>query len=478
MTRWRLTAIVAAIAPVVVLVTAGATPAPAPTDVHIVLYQDGVASAGDGALLRLPAGMGATYLDGSRVLDPGSLDPAWISAGFDVRDGVANRLTQFAGSPLDPDVLLDPAAADEAAAASRDWLAAGHVPGAGTRFAGLGEDALLDLHAMTLENGASLAAASPRWRYVWPRDSSFTAAAYARTGHVDDALRVLDFLRSVQEPDGSFHARYLPDGSGVPDARGLQSDGNGWALWSAWTVVDEIEDPQDRAAARARLTPLVGASTDYVLTLLDEDTFLPPPSSDYWEVHPTELTLGTAAPLLAGLEAARSFYADDEQWDRAADAARASMRLRTAIEERFGPQGYPRHASGGPQDAATTFALPPFQPTALAGAEEAWRSSVMSMLRPAGGVAPGAGWRADGVSWTPQTSLFALAGASTGETEAATSWLDWLDTHRTASGALPEKVLADGSPAAVAPLTWTSSIVVLTLVELEEQRALAATSAP
>ncbi|MFJ4106945.1 glycoside hydrolase family 15 protein [Oerskovia enterophila] len=472
--RWRLAVLGAAIAPVVVLVTAGATPSPQPTDVRIDLYQDGVATAGPGTLLRLPAGMDATYLEGSRVLDPAALDPAWLTAGIDPADGEVNRLSQVAGSPVTVGSLLDAAGAERAAASSRAWLADGRVPGAGTRFAGLGEDALLDLHALTLENGASLAAASPRWRFVWPRDSSFTAAAYARTGHVDDALRVLDFLRSVQEPDGSFHARYLPDASGVPDDRGIQSDGNGWALWSAWTVLDEIEGPEDREDARERLAPLVDASTAHVLALLDDDTDLPPPSSDYWEVHPTDLTLGTAAPLLAGLEGAMAFYRDGEQWDRAADAASAAMRLRTAIEDRFGSQGYPRAVSGGAQDAATTFTLPPFQPTALSGAEDAWRSSVMSMLRPAGGVAPGAGWRTDGVSWTPQTALFALAGASIGEEEAAESWLDWLAAHRTASGAIPEKVLADGSPAAVAPLTWSSSLVVLTLVELEDRRIEAA----
>ncbi len=89
----------AAIAPVVVLVTAGATPSPRATDVQIDLYQDGVATAGPGVLLRLPAGMGATYLEGSRVLDPAALDPAWLTDGIDPSDGEVNRLSQVAGSP-------------------------------------------------------------------------------------------------------------------------------------------------------------------------------------------------------------------------------------------------------------------------------------------------------------------------------------------------------------------------------------------
>ncbi|WP_139316096.1 glycoside hydrolase family 15 [Cellulosimicrobium sp. CUA-896] len=336
------------------------------------------------------------------------------------------------------------------------------------------------------------------------RDASFAAAAFARTGHVDDALDVLRFLARVQEDDGSFHARYLPDGSGVPDDRGLQSDGVGWVLWAADVVLAEAP-ADDRAAVAAVLRPLVDACADHALSLLAEAS-LPPASSDYWEVEPTSLTLGTAGPLLAGLEAAADFYrlaGADAPSDRpavvpalavdpgsatgeatrAADAALAATRarqgaavgaagrLRAAVEGAFGDQGYPRHVTGGARDASTAFVLPPFQPEPLDGAHDAWLASVREMLRPAGGLAPGAGWREDGISWTPQTALYALAAASSSDPDDradAREWLRWLDEHRTASGAIPEKVLADGSPAAVAPLSWSSALVVLALVELED----------
>ena len=84
--------------------------------------------------------------------------------------------------------------------------------------------------------------------------------------------------------------------------------------------------------------------------------------------------------------------------------------------------------------------------------------------------APAARWRAVVSSWTPQTPLYALAAASSSDPEDradAEDWLRWVDDHRTASGAIPEKVLADGSPAAVAPLSWSSALVVLALVELD-----------
>ena len=55
-----------------------------------------------------------------------------------------------------------------------------------------------------------------------------------------------------------------------------------------------------------------------------------------------------------------------------------------------------------------------------------------------------------------------LAAAASGDRQQALERLRWLDDHRTAEGSLPEKVLADGRPAAVAPLAWTAAAVVLT----------------
>ncbi|WP_264031636.1 glycoside hydrolase family 15 [Cellulosimicrobium sp. SH8] len=474
---WRLAAALAGFVLVPALGLTAATAVAAPTGEHIDLYQDGVAVStgpdGGTALLRLAPGAAATYLPGSRVLDPAALDPAALADGVDPADGEADRLAQVAGARLDASALLDPGRAQDAAAASRAWLASGVVPGADGPFAALGEAALLDLRALTLDDGAALAAASPKWRYVWPRDASFAAAAFARTGHVDDARDVLGFLARVQEDDGSFHARYLPDGSGVPDDRGLQSDGVGWVLWATDVVLEETPATERREVA-AELRPLVDAATDHALSLVDGEDPLPPPSSDYWEVEPTALTLGTAGPLLAGLEAAADVYSAAGENDRATDATVAAARLRMAVERSFGSQGYPRHVTGGARDASTAFVLPPFQPEPLAGADVAWRASVTEMLRPAGGLAPGAGWREDGISWTPQTTLYALTAASSSDPEDradAQEWLRWVDDHRTASGAIPEKVLADGSPAAVAPLSWSSALVVLALVELDTTTA-------
>jgi len=339
------------------------------------------------------------------------------------------------------------------------WLRAGLVPSLAGRYADMVTDALLDVRTLTLPNGASLAGWPQSWRYVWPRDAAFVAVALARTGHAADGLAVLRYLQEVQGADGAFQARYLPDGSGsVPDGRGEETDGLGWALWAAEQTV-LAEPAADRPALAASLAALVTRSLGRILALTSTATALPPPSLDYWEVRDDRLSLGTAAPLALGLRSAVPLIRLLGQ--SGVEAADRAAVLERAIEARFGPGGYPRYAGDAAMDASVAFLLPPFQASCDPGVVAAWQRATATMSRPAGGVAPGAGWKDDGISWTPETALFALTAAATGRQAVAEQYLDWLDRHRTDRGALPEKVLSDGQPAGPAPLAWTSALVVL-----------------
>lgn len=421
----RVTSVLVLSALAATLIAWGAT---GPRSARIALYSEAVVLDSDGTPTLVEEGSEPLVHDGTRVMD-------------------------------DPSSSTD----DALAAEQRAWLAAGDIPGQDGPYADMVTTALLDLRTLVREDGAAVAAWSPYWRYVWPRDSSFVAVALARTGHVDDAVGILDFLAEVQEPDGSFEARYLPDGTGqTPDDRGEQTDGTGWVLWAANEVVQAADDPR---ATAEHLRPLVTRTVHHAERLVIGDG-LPEPSPDYWEVPEDELTLGTVAPVLAGLESAVAFWTVLNEPERAATAQESAELTRNAVEEEF--DDYGRYAGSDLADAASAFTLPPFQPEPLDGAVSAWQDSAEQMLRPAGGLAPGAGWRQDGVSWTPQTSLYAYTAASNDQDQQATQWLDWLDAHRTDLGALPEKVLDDGSPAAVAPLAWTAACVVLAVAELDE----------
>jgi len=364
-------------------------------------------------------------------------------------------------------VLAGTPESSELASEQADWLASGTVP----QVSGLGSDmvavALLDLHVLSRPYGVPVAGWSDPWRYVWPRDSAVVAAAFARTGHHADAERILNFLQQVQPESGLFQARYLPDGSGVPDDRGVELDGVGWALWATEQVAAELAEAQ-RPAFVQRHRLLLDRSTEAALNSIDNASSLPAPSADYWEVKEKRLTLATAAMVCAGLQSSAELYrviGDDHQ---ARAAAAGVTRLRAAINNNFGRDGYPRHL-GGRSDSADLgidFLLPPMTSIVDQTVVGAWDQAPLLMARPGGGLAPGGSWRRDGISWTNVTASRAMTAAFIGHHDEAVARLRWLDQHRTAAGSLPEKVLPNGQPASVSPLAWTAAAVVITADQL------------
>jgi glucoamylase len=354
------------------------------------------------------------------------------------------------GPPGDPGALA-------VAAEERAWLAAGTVPGASAAERDAAARSLLFLRLLVRPGGAALAAQTPYWAYVWPRDASFTAAALAVTGHRREAAAILGFLAGTQRPDGTWPARSHPDGRPVDDGRPAQLDATGWVPWAAWLASDQGRD-RDLAA---RLWPAVRAAADHAAASLGPDG-LPPAGPDYWERRERAPTLGTAAALLAGLRAAAGL-ANEAGRDGRGDAwARAADRLHRGVRARFGPGGFQRHPAGGGPDAAVTWLAPPFgppDPAVARAVRTAWRR-----LTVAGGAVPGRPWLGSD-PWTPATASFALAAMASGDLPAAEARLAWLLGHRTALGAFPERVgRDDGAPRSVAPLAWTHAILLLTLL--------------
>ena len=271
-------------------------------------------------------------------------------------------------------------ASEEAAQRQRDWLAAGVVPGVelgvgagaeagsgqGAEIAAMGEAAMLDLYLATHTPDGDArppqAAPTGAWRFVWPRDAAFVAAALSRTGHTEDAVAVLDFLADVQPLNGLFEARYRVNGE-VPDDRGTQLDGAAWALWSAQIVVENAPEGEREAVLR-ELRPLIETSGRALMSATDEPSGLPTASMDYWELHERSLTLGTAAPVLAGLESLAALReASGDAWGARLASQRADA-VEAAVVDEFAPT-WTRYAGHGGHDSAVSFALPPFQDEAL-----------------------------------------------------------------------------------------------------------------
>ncbi|HYT27083.1 MAG TPA: glycoside hydrolase family 15, partial [Actinomycetota bacterium] len=346
-----------------------------------------------------------------------------------------------------------------AAAGDRAWLAAGTVPGRTPVEREAAARALLDLRLLLRPGGAAIAAQPPYWAYVWPRDASFAAAAFHATGHDAEGRAILGFLARTQRRDGTWPARSRPDGSTVDDGRPPQLDATGWVCWAAFLVTGQAAD---RAPVR-RVWPMVRAAADAAARSLGTDG-LPPAGPDYWERAEHAPTLGTAAALLAGLHAAARLApaagdpAAGARWERAGE------RLGRAVRRRFaGPGGYRHSPYGGGPDAAVAWLAPPFQRP-----DPAVRAAVAAAARQlapggGGGVVPGSPWRG-GDPWTPATAALALAETAGGDHAAGDRRLGWLLAHRTTLGAFPERVRrGDGAPRSVAPIGWTTAIVLLAL---------------
>ena len=442
------------------------------------LLSGGLVVGGGGGLYPLAPGDTVAYVPGTRLPrapEPWGLTTSQQSAlarqalarrqaarlpqgrWADLADGALTDLLALTGPALMPGPMIPAGPADPSAEPS-----VGSTPpptptsAGGTGREGRDSREALPPRAEVFPPGAVVAAPMSIWRYVWPRDAAFAAAALSAVNLADEALGVLGNLASWQRADGGFEARYTSSGR-VPDNRPAQADGAGWFLWAAGRLLAEGVPAAD---LRDRLGVPLARAASRLLGITDTPSQLPAASPDYWEVAETVLTLGTAAPVLLGLEAATALTRAGIDLGGPAQAlAERVTAVRSAMERNFAP-AWGRHLQRDDVDAAIALVLPPFT-RPLAGARTVRRTAAARMHRPTGGLAPGAGWRDDGISWTPETALMAWSALALGMEEEGTRLLAWLEAHRTAAGALPEKVLADGAPAGPAPLAWTCALILL-----------------
>ncbi|MFD6892120.1 hypothetical protein [Streptomyces sp. NPDC059957] len=356
----------------------------------------------------------------------------------------------------------DPGALSQIAE-SRRWLTSGTVPGRSDAQRATARRALLSMRALLQPNGASAAAWSPAWEYSWPRDGAFVAAAFAATAHDEEAYRILQYDARTQRADGTWDARTRLDGSGPPDARPWQLDADGWVPWATWQWY-QAAPAGDRNARLNTLYPMVRKAANRAAASLGSNG-LPPASPDYWELSTATTNIGTAAPLLAGLNAAADLAAHlGQDTDRVKWTA-AAGRLSAGIARYFAPLGYQRTIDGKHgRDSAAAFMAPPFN-RAPADLPAALSSTYQALLQPNGGLSPGndpgAPWGS--YAWTPSTSFFALAWAHLGDTTRADAVLNWVLAKRNGLGELPETVNGAGNPSSVAPLGWTGALAVMAL---------------
>lgn len=320
---------------------------------------------------------------------------------------------------------IAPATLDRAAAADRRWLRRARPLGAGAPAWArrMYERSLLVLHALTARNGAVAAGARDGWAYVWPRDASAVAIAYAAAGYRPEARHVARFLLGLGLGQA---ARFHGDGSPVP-GRAAGGDAIGWVA-----AASQAAGFLDRARHAARILA-GGASVPWRNR------------ADYWEGDPGNY-LGNA---LASGEA--------------------------AINHLYGGKSPPRLARqprdpGSGLDSAAAWGVRPFPHPDLYPAIARTLKALEAQSTPFG-ITPGESWAGGEDPWSAPTAWTAWSLAALGERREALRAMQSLRRSATPGGDLPERVDArTGIPRSTTPLAWSHAFAILALQQLWPSR--------
>jgi glucoamylase len=310
----------------------------------------------------------------------------------------------------------------EAANSDRGWLDRTRPlgPSAPEWARRMYERSLLVLHALTdRRTGAVAAGARDGWAYVWPRDASAAAIAFAATGYRAEAERVTRFLLGLGIEQA---ARFHGDGSPVA-GRPAQGDAIGWV------------------AAASQAAGIIGSARHAARILAGGSAIPWRDRADYWEGEPGDY-LGNA--IASGEPAIDLLYGGESQ----------SRLVRQPNEPDSG------------LDSAAAWAVRPFSQPRLYPAARVTLNRLVAQATPYG-ITPGEAWPGGEDPWSAPTAWTAWSLAALGERRQALRLMQALRRTATPAGALPERVdVRTGVPTSTTPLGWSHAFAILALREL------------
>jgi GH15 family glucan-1,4-alpha-glucosidase len=311
--------------------------------------------------------------------------------------------------------------------------------------------------------GAIIAGARSEWAYCWPRDGAYGAVAFDLTGHPEEARKFYRFLARMQSSPPPWPARYRADGQPTRRPRAPQVDAAGYLPWGVWVHTQLNDDP---SFAR-EMYPAVRRAAEAILAVLDKETGLPGPGSDYWESS-DHLTyyLSNAIVCAAGLAAAAELANLSAKPEDATRFRAGAARMRAGIERfLWDPDRriYQRATTDYPgADVAACWAVSPFG--VLPSNDARLLSTVMRLEKTmsgfGGGLTPGEDWTKPD-PWIPSTLFDALYWRSL-DRDRADARLTWVLGTATPAGTLPETFSPErGEPSSTTPLSWSHAIFIM-----------------
>lgn len=334
------------------------------------------------------------------------------------------------------------------------------------------------------------------YAYCWPRDGAYVLWPLIRMGYTDEPYRYFEFCRRGMHPSGYLMHKYRADGAlgsswhpyvheGGEIAPPIQEDETALVLF----VFAQYYQMHPSAKLLTDFyKSMVIPMADFLASYIDAKTGLPRPSYDLWEevfLTTTYTTSVVYAALLAAADLAESAGDSDGavRWRSAADdiSSAAHKHLYNKDRQAFYKGLIVREDTIEYNDTfdlssvfgAFMFGLFPVGSDQLEGAVATLRKTFglipgtnglpryeNDTYRRSGGDAP-SNW------WCITTLWLAQYDIETGNTEEARKLLGWVRDQAHSSGILPEQIdPITGAFISVAPLTWSHSEYVATLLDM------------
>lgn len=333
--------------------------------------------------------------------------------------------------------------------------------------------------------------------YCWGRDAAYIATALDVAGYHELTTRFYRWALRAQSKDGVWLQRHYMDGRPAPSWGLIQSDETGSILWGIWQHYLITRDEE----FLAEMWPGLRRGAEYLAGNLDSETGLPRPSVDLWEERFSEATYSSgavAAGLLAAAQAARQLGHRKEasRWREVAEAIKRGMetflwsqkegRFLRGIKRKISADEYqwalgagrkvgrlddgglyPHYFEWEDSVVDTSLLGLSFPFNLFSATDERMRRTAQEVagrleVPQVGGVMR---YEWDhyrgGNPWIICTLWLALYYVQTGERGEAERLFNWVLSHQTELGLLPEQIgRENGKPAWVAPLAWSHAMFI------------------
>lgn len=344
------------------------------------------------------------------------------------------------------------------------------------------------------------------YSYMWPRDGALVAYALDRAGYPAVTSRFFRFCERAISEGGFLWHKYNPDGT----------VGSSWHPWInrgkiqlpiqedetalvVWALGNYYRCDRDLEFIESLYEPLIRRAADFMISYRDERTKLPLESYDLWEERRGVFTF-TAASVSAGLRAAGEIATLLGDARNASRYLRASEQTLEAMVKylyseklgRFLRGVYPQEDGKLKEDATLESSTSAVFLLGLLPADDPRVVSTMKAIARGlwaktgiGGVARYHGdyyfrkWddpeKVPGNPWIICTLWLAqwyiVLATEPEQLQAPMELIRWAISRALPGGVLPEQVHPfTGAPLSVAPLTWSHSTLIWTILDYAEKR--------